>query len=292
MPFQTTLFFKPDQRMNQSGDTTILKQVWFSGAHSDVGGGMQDARLSNIALGWMISELEYYKLLAFDRNYFLESGSPDANTPSSTGWKTMIGLNEDEYSNQCDILWHFWHRLSYGLGYLGWYGVEALSWTVVHALYLFPTDWGRRMSGIRTPGQYARIENSQRVKPDPSKPDNYLTCESLHESVKDRWMDNKSPKPVGEVVNKWPCKPLTGFEKGDKSWTKNVNYRDYHHWMDLFTRWWRGKGKEVKALPDINLPILESPSRTTEMLFKNRMRFEGRCKKPWLGEYHSSCTRL
>jgi hypothetical protein len=93
-------------------------------------------------------------------------------------------------------------------------------------------------------------------------------------------------------VNKWPCKPLAGFKKEDKTWTKDVNYKDYHHWTDLVTKRWRGKGKEVKPLPNVDLPILDSPSRTTEMLFKNRMRFEGRCKKPWLGEYHSSCTRL
>jgi hypothetical protein len=214
MPFQTTLFFKPDQRTNQSGDTTILKQVCFSGAHSDIGGGMQDPPLSNIALGWMISGLEFYKLLAFDRNYLLEPGSPDANTQSSAGWNTMIGANDDEYSNQCDNSWHFWHRLSYGLGYLGWYGVEALGWTVVHLLYLFPTDWGRRLSGIRTPGEYVRINNFQRIKPDPSRKDNFVTCESLHESVKDRWMDNKSPKPVGKIVTSGRVSRYQGLKEG------------------------------------------------------------------------------
>jgi Uncharacterized alpha/beta hydrolase domain (DUF2235) len=33
-----------------------LKQVWFAGAHADVGGGYDDARLSDLALAWMAEE--------------------------------------------------------------------------------------------------------------------------------------------------------------------------------------------------------------------------------------------
>lgn len=35
-----------------------MKQVWFSGAHADIGGGYPDARLSDIALDWMIQEVQ------------------------------------------------------------------------------------------------------------------------------------------------------------------------------------------------------------------------------------------
>lgn len=282
MPFQTTLFFKPDQLMNQSGDTTTLKQVWFSGAHSDVGGGMQDPYLSNIALGWMISELEYYKLLAFDRNYLLKPGSTAANPRSSSLWATLHGANKEKYSNQCHIPWHFWHRLSYWLRNIAWYGVEGFSWTVVHVLYLFPTDWGRTMSGIRTPGEYVRIENFKRIKPDPNDP--YDTCEYLHESVKSRWLDHESGKPSDDKAKEWPCKPLKGFKRGDKSWTKDVNNRSYHHWIDLLVDWWHSKGKNDKTSLKVDLPILESPAPEIELCFKNRMRFEGRCTTPWLGK--------
>ncbi len=38
------------------GDPNRLKQVWFTGAHSDVGGGYPDHQLSDISLGWMIKE--------------------------------------------------------------------------------------------------------------------------------------------------------------------------------------------------------------------------------------------
>src|SRR5437588_13067870 len=33
-----------------------LRQVWFAGAHADVGGGYPDAGLSFVPLGWMIDE--------------------------------------------------------------------------------------------------------------------------------------------------------------------------------------------------------------------------------------------
>jgi len=36
--------------------TQTLKQVWFAGAHADVGGGYGDARLSDLALAWMAEE--------------------------------------------------------------------------------------------------------------------------------------------------------------------------------------------------------------------------------------------
>ena len=43
----------PENRV--SGDRT-MKQVWFAGSHSDVGGGYRDARLSDVALEWMLAE--------------------------------------------------------------------------------------------------------------------------------------------------------------------------------------------------------------------------------------------
>jgi uncharacterized protein (DUF2235 family) len=45
----------------------VLKQVWFAGAHSDVGGGYPEHGLSDIALAWMASEVE--PLLGIDFGY-------------------------------------------------------------------------------------------------------------------------------------------------------------------------------------------------------------------------------
>jgi len=44
---------------------TDLKQCWFLGAHSDVGGGNEDTGLANLALVWMIAQLD--KHIHFDR---------------------------------------------------------------------------------------------------------------------------------------------------------------------------------------------------------------------------------
>jgi type VI secretion system (T6SS) phospholipase Tle1-like effector len=45
----------------------VLKQVWFAGAHSDVGGGYPEHGLSDIALAWMASQIE--PMLGIDFDY-------------------------------------------------------------------------------------------------------------------------------------------------------------------------------------------------------------------------------
>jgi hypothetical protein len=44
-----------------------LKQVWFAGVHSNIGGGYDEHGLSDIALAWMASELD--QLVAIDVEY-------------------------------------------------------------------------------------------------------------------------------------------------------------------------------------------------------------------------------
>ncbi len=41
----------------------ITKEVWFFGAHSDVGGGYRNTNISGVSLNWMIRQLEPYQLL-------------------------------------------------------------------------------------------------------------------------------------------------------------------------------------------------------------------------------------
>ncbi|KAL8287629.1 hypothetical protein RQP46_003487 [Phenoliferia psychrophenolica] len=54
-----------------------LKQVWFAGSHSDVGGGWQDAHdLADVALAWMVSNTAH--VLAFDPNYIRSIPNPTA----------------------------------------------------------------------------------------------------------------------------------------------------------------------------------------------------------------------
>jgi len=45
----------------------VLEQMWFSGAHSDVGGGYPETGLSDVALEWMVGKAEQAGGLEFDR---------------------------------------------------------------------------------------------------------------------------------------------------------------------------------------------------------------------------------
>ncbi|QDS77497.1 hypothetical protein FKW77_000241 [Venturia effusa] len=49
--FSPTLWEKPE------GNNTKLKQVWFPGVHSNIGGGCVDTGMSDITLAWMMSQL-------------------------------------------------------------------------------------------------------------------------------------------------------------------------------------------------------------------------------------------
>ncbi|MCJ1404248.1 hypothetical protein MMC11_007473 [Xylographa trunciseda] len=61
----------------------ILRQVWFPGVHSNVGGGYDDQEIANITLAWMIAQLEPFLDFNHDyikeqykdsKNYYLQSG--------------------------------------------------------------------------------------------------------------------------------------------------------------------------------------------------------------------------
>ncbi|MCJ1420658.1 hypothetical protein MMC32_007017 [Xylographa parallela] len=99
--------FVPAVWEKSSSNKTTLRQVWFPGVHSNVGGGYEDQELANITLAWMIAQLE--PLLDFDagyiraqykdtRTYYLQSGqdvrpwSFGEIYPSSSGLYRLGGL--------------------------------------------------------------------------------------------------------------------------------------------------------------------------------------------------------
>lgn len=59
VPFQPTLWEQPSA---QAAAGQILKQVWFAGAHTNVGGGYDDAGLSDITLHWMVEQAQQHGL--------------------------------------------------------------------------------------------------------------------------------------------------------------------------------------------------------------------------------------
>jgi uncharacterized protein (DUF2235 family) len=50
--------FSPAVWEKPEGNRTTLRQVWFPGAHANVGGGYDDQQLADISLAWMMSQLE------------------------------------------------------------------------------------------------------------------------------------------------------------------------------------------------------------------------------------------
>ncbi|KAL0265059.1 hypothetical protein SLS55_001017 [Diplodia seriata] len=51
--FAPALWEKP-----RDNTRTVLRQVWFPGVHSNVGGGYDDQQLANVTLAWMVSQLQ------------------------------------------------------------------------------------------------------------------------------------------------------------------------------------------------------------------------------------------
>jgi hypothetical protein len=52
VPFQPTLW----EQRPELASTQVLEQVWFSGAHTNVGGEYDNSGLSDITLSWMIEK--------------------------------------------------------------------------------------------------------------------------------------------------------------------------------------------------------------------------------------------
>lgn len=72
-----------------------MKQVWFCGMHSDVGGGYRAQGLSDIALDWMVKNAETYGLLVYGKNGIPITPDPDGKMHDSRGnWLTGLYLKK------------------------------------------------------------------------------------------------------------------------------------------------------------------------------------------------------
>ncbi len=79
-PFAPALWEKP------RGSNTNLKQVWFPGVHSNVGGGYDDADLANITLAWMMSRVEPF--IDFRPDSLVQSYQQNKQYYRASGQKT------------------------------------------------------------------------------------------------------------------------------------------------------------------------------------------------------------
>lgn len=69
--------FSPAVWEKPLGNHTTLRQVWFPGVHSNIGGGYDDQQLANITLAWMMSQLEPF--LDMRMEYVLDQEEENAH---------------------------------------------------------------------------------------------------------------------------------------------------------------------------------------------------------------------
>ena len=76
--------WKIDNRWRLNGENQTLKQVWFPGIHSDIGGGYKESDLSDISLNWMAKEAIANGLL-IDGTIIRKDTNPD-NAKIHVAW--------------------------------------------------------------------------------------------------------------------------------------------------------------------------------------------------------------
>ena len=109
-------------KLEDDPDRQRLKQVWFCGVHTDVGGGYDQAELSYYSLDWMIREAESKGLLFFK---------------NSQAWKEYQAFKMRDEQKREDVIEGFMHNEQKGfVG--GLYRREIRSWNdAVHGdLYI------------------------------------------------------------------------------------------------------------------------------------------------------------
>lgn len=89
--------FRPnlwDENSKDKDENQIIKQVWFAGVHSDVGGFYNEAGLSNITLKWMVNEARLHGLLVNKKEIEKIQSNPEGKLHNSLlpiwwilGWK-------------------------------------------------------------------------------------------------------------------------------------------------------------------------------------------------------------
>lgn len=65
--YAPTVWYKPPEQKLPK----VLKQTWFPGVHSDIGGSYANDDIANLTLAWMVGQLEQHKLITFNRDYLI-----------------------------------------------------------------------------------------------------------------------------------------------------------------------------------------------------------------------------
>ena len=77
--------FHPTLWDEEIRDYQTMEQIWFSGVHTDVGGGYEETGLSDIALNWMIMKAADHGLKIYAEDIYKFEGNPDGAMHDSRG---------------------------------------------------------------------------------------------------------------------------------------------------------------------------------------------------------------
>ncbi|KAL0941965.1 uncharacterized protein CTRU02_204728 [Colletotrichum truncatum] len=221
--------FSPTLWGKKGNSTTKLRQVWFPGSHSNVGGGWEDQQIATIALAWMADQLSSvgveFSTPEMKRIFWtLEEGvearewaKGKISSPSATS-----ALPDKAYN----AVWYPWQRIK---------GVNTVA-------------------GTRTPGGY---------KEDGGKAVIEAPNELIHPSVRIRYLyDGLGLDDAGE----WDCPALTGNGyKLEKSTEPSQIENDTHKSFGSVYETLSGKvssvhgGFPVDSKPDQKLVVHQLP---------------------------------
>ncbi|KAI9665242.1 MAG: hypothetical protein M1829_005780 [Trizodia sp. TS-e1964] len=166
---------------------TELRQVWFCGEHSDIGGGMDDPRLSDIALAWMIAQCSKNSQLSFNDDYLLD---PKAKVDGAWKWPTCKGANSGWLQDPNKI-------------------TSAPGYAAVGLANLVSQATSVRLPGAyyRLPGRY-EVEHNKADMVKISK-DEVDSHEEIHISLLNRsWEGAKKDEKDAKY---WSCQALKGY---------------------------------------------------------------------------------
>ena len=209
VPFAPTVWELPAE--GTKTQLKELKQCWFAGAHSNVGGSYPDTGIADITLAWLIQQLS--RNLSFDKSYISSQGSENAawlqKQQPPTPFKWSCGKVYDSGDKVQNFL------------------VGASN---------------------RTPGTYKRL-NSITGKEEPAQPLR-KTHEFIHPSVRvRRALGGKGTNNIPTYNDPWPLKDWTLLKPKGRFTAAKTNLKGYSE-ADLWGKEFEDSWKWVKQADD------------------------------------------
>ncbi|EPS45361.1 hypothetical protein H072_627 [Dactylellina haptotyla CBS 200.50] len=141
MPFTPTLWRLPAPGASERhADIPNLKQVWFPGVHTNIGGGYADQEIADLTLVWMIDQ--FLPFLGFDLDYVKSLRNPDDinNWASGKVYNSFTGVMKAASSKVRTPGGYFRsppksplkRAITFGAGVFGQPGVKSVTMEEIH----------------------------------------------------------------------------------------------------------------------------------------------------------------